>query len=69
MNTPSCYTCLLRETRSSESEFRDTKMESLNVESLIVPLKQIDYGVYGDLILIYPKPYSIYLRGTIAPKL
>ena len=22
-------------------------------------------GVYGDLIMIYPKPYSIYLRGTI----
>ena len=31
----------------------------------IVPLKWIDYGVYADLILIYPKPYSIYLRGTI----
>ena len=25
----------------------------------------IEYGVYGDLIIIYPKPYSIYLRGTI----
>ena len=22
-------------------------------------------GVYGDLIIIYPQPYSIYLRGTI----
>ena len=22
-------------------------------------------GVYGDLIMIYPKPYSIYLRGTM----
>ena len=21
-----------------------------------VPLKQIEYGVYGDLIIIYPKP-------------
>ena len=31
----------------------------------IVLLKQIEYGVYGDLIIIYPKPYSIYLRGTI----
>ena len=28
-------------------------------------LFQIEYGVYGDII-IYPKPYSIYLRGTIA---
>ena len=30
----------------------------------------MDYGVYGDFILvypkpIYPKPYSIYLGGTI----
>ena len=31
----------------------------------MVPLKQIEYGVYGDLITTYPKPYSIYLRGTI----
>ena len=23
------------------------------------------YGVYGDLIMRYPKPYSVYLRGTI----
>ena len=25
----------------------------------IVPLKYIRYEVYGDLIIIYPKPYSI----------
>ena len=24
----------------------------------------MEYGVYGDLIIIYPKPYSIYSRGT-----
>ena len=24
-----------------------------------------DFGVYRDLIMIYPRPYSIYLRGTI----
>ena len=29
----------------------------------IVPLKLMEYGVYGDLIMIYTKPYSIYLRG------
>ena len=23
------------------------------------------FGVFGDLIIIYPKPYSVYLRGTI----
>ena len=34
----------------------------------IVPLKQIQYGVYGDLITIYPKPRSIYLRRRISPK-
>ena len=25
----------------------------------------MDYGVYGDLIVIYPKPHSIYLSRTI----
>ena len=25
-------------------------------------------GIYGDLIMIYPRPYSIYLRGTITPR-
>ena len=25
----------------------------------------IEYGVYGDLMIIYPQPYSIYLRWTI----
>ena len=33
----------------------------------MVPLEQIEYGVYGDLIIISPRPYSIYLRGTIFP--
>ena len=23
---------------------------------------------YGDLIILYPKPYSIYLRGTVTPE-
>ena len=31
----------------------------------ILPLKYAEYGVYADLITIYPKPYSIHLRGTI----
>ena len=26
---------------------------------------QVPSGVYGDLIIVYPKPYSIYLRGAI----
>ena len=32
---------------------------------VIVLLKWIEYGIYGDLIMIHPKLYSIYLRGTI----
>ena len=32
----------------------------------IVHLKWIEYGVYGDLSIIYPKPHFIYLRGTIS---
>ena len=31
----------------------------------IVPLKKIEYGIYGETIKTYPKPYSIYLGGTI----
>ena len=27
------------------------------------PLCVFQYGVYGDLVLIYPKPNSIYLKG------
>ena len=34
----------------------------------IVPLKQIEYGVYGDLIALHPKPHCIYLRGTMTFK-
>ena len=41
----------------------------LELPQNIVPLKYIKYGVYGDLITIYPKPYSIYLRGTIAARM
>ena len=49
----------------------EKKMELLfRVQGLgyIVPLKWMEYGIYGDLIIIYPKPYSIYLRGTIDPE-
>ena len=36
-----------------------------NGAGILVRLKWIEYGVYRDLITIYPKPYSVYLRGTI----
>ena len=31
---------------------------------LIIVTLEIEYGVNGDLIIIYPKAYSIYFRGT-----
>ena len=34
-------------------------------DGCIGPLKQIEYAVYGHLIVEYPKPCSIYIRGTI----
>ena len=40
-------------------------MENELQASSIVPLKWTGYGVDGDLIIIYPTPYFIYLRGTI----
>ena len=45
--------------------FRGSTMLGFRV---IVPRQWIEYGVYGDLIMINPKPYSIYLRGTITRK-
>ena len=52
---------------------RDVREEGMNMDSkggmykicCIVPLKWIECGVYGDLYITYPKPCSIYLRGTI----
>ena len=41
---------------------------TLRTEATYTPLKWIEYGVYRDLIIIRPKPYSIYLRATINPK-
>ena len=35
------------------------------METTIQGLGFRKYGVYGDLIILYLKPYSIYLRGTI----
>ena len=29
----------------------------------------MEYGICGGLIIIYPKPYSMYLRGTIGLKI
>ena len=31
----------------------------------IVPLRQIEYGVYGDLIILYPKPIFYLLKGGL----
>ena len=44
----------------------EKKMETNYIGlQIIVPLTYIEYGVYGDLIILDPKPYSIYLRGAI----
>ena len=32
---------------------------------IVVPLKYIEHGVYGDIRKIYTKPYSIYQRRTL----
>ena len=45
--------------------FGSLSISSKTLCIFIVSLKGIEYGVYGDLFIIYPKPYSIYLRGTI----
>ena len=34
----------------------------------IVSLEYVEYGVNGDLTIRYPKPDSIYLKGTICGK-
>ena len=35
----------------------------------IVTLKLLEYGVFGDLTILCPKPYSIQLRETVSPVL
>ena len=35
------------------------------LDLLLGPQHLIEYGACGDLVIIYPKPHSIYLRGTI----
>ena len=39
--------------------------------SPLVPLKEIECGAYGILVITYPKPYSDHLKGdyTLNPKL
>ena len=34
------------------------------IPRVAVPLKLIEYGVYGDLSRVYPRSYSNYLRGA-----
>ena len=35
--------------------------KAYSIPIAIVPLKWIEYGVYGDLIITHPKPYPIHL--------
>ena len=55
------------ETRSLKCGGRKASCKTLPTP--IVPLDEIEYGVYGDLTPVYPKPYSIYLRGIATSQL
>ena len=47
----------------------EKKMEhEMETRGAIVPLKLVECERYEDFVVIYPKPYLIYLRGTINPK-
>ena len=60
-NTSPCLVCCSADRGPPKPQLATTTQFRV-----IVPLKKIEYGVYGDLILvIYSNPYSIYLRGTI----
>ena len=67
----SLQTALLRplpfRTLSLESETMtsSTNSQVSSTHETIVPLEWIEHGVYGGFIITYPRPYSIYLRGTV----
>ena len=44
----------------------ETTIKGLGFRGL-VSLKQIDYGVYGDLIIISPKAIFYLLKGDYSP--
>ena len=44
---------------------RGRRNHQLKSSGLLVTIKDIEYGVYGALIITRPQPYSIYLSGTI----
>ena len=44
---------------------RGRRNHQLKSSGLLVTIKDIEYGVYGALLITHPQPYSIYLRGTI----
>ena len=44
---------------------RNFGFSGLAGEGVLIPLKQIEYGAYGNLVIIYPNPYSIYLWGIL----
>ena len=43
-------------------------MENLTKTTVLRLGLKVRIWVYGELIIICPKPYSIYLRGTLNPK-
>ena len=43
--------------------YGDNGKENENYDCVVI--SDIEHGIDGDLLIIYPKPYSNYLRGTI----
>ena len=65
---PACiqvsWRILGRQAVALSSLHQDIKCRLLLSQKGIAPRKE--YGVYGDLIIFYPKPYSFNLRGTVS---
>ena len=66
----------IRQTKARRKPYKPPTNVKLNFATIIIGPQlcnrvflpeNLEYGVYGDLIVIYPKPYSIYSRGTITP--
>ena len=55
---------LLRSAKKASIGFIALRVQAIRITFylyVVLHLKLIEYGVYGDPIIIYPKPYSIYI--------
>ena len=53
---------------SSCNEMKDQMKDGLNSRCHIAPLKKIEYGVYGDLIMNIPKAIFYLLKGDYSSR-